>query len=134
MIQSRCLSCGGDYILGHQGWSCTCGASGSGDGAGHKCYDFDKSYRQLCEKEIEIHDKKKAAYTGGGDPLANYQAAADFAGIHVALVMLSRMQEKMYRLKLVAEGAVSNDGDTVEDACLDISVIAKLLAIELSQT
>lgn len=91
--------------------------------------NFDELYDKLLEDEKRLHDAKRNDYTGGGDPLANYKAAATAVDIEVWRVLLSRMQEKMYRLKVLLGGTRRQVAESIVDTCLDISVIAKLVAV-----
>lgn len=91
---------------------------------------FDELYDKLLEEEKRLHDAKRNDYTGGGDPLANYKDSAASIDVPVWKVLLSRMREKEYRLKVLLGGTerkVANE--TVLDTCLDIGIIAKLIAV-----
>lgn len=91
--------------------------------------NFDELYDKLLEDEKRLHDAKRNDYTGSGDPLANYRAAAASVDIEVWKVLLSRMQEKMYRLKVLLGGTKQQVAESIADTCLDVSVIAKLVAV-----
>lgn len=104
--------------------------------------NFDAAWEELVKREQAIHDAKRAAYTGEGDPLANYRNASAIAAV-VAIgtpvnyagglpAMTVRLQEKLYRLALAVHRMSFGQeaGESFEDTCIDIAVIAKLCAIE----
>lgn len=96
---------------------------------------FDELYDRLLADEKRLHDAKRNDYTGGADPLANYRAAADAVGLQPWQVMLSRLYEKAYRLKVLMGGTEQMVRDeTIRDTCLDISVLSKLLVLLWEQS
>ena len=94
--------------------------------------DFDAIWDSLVGREKSLHDRKKNDYTGDRDPLYNYATAAKIMGVSTEVAMLGRLMEKLTRLQvLLTDGKQSRVVDeSIEDTCLDISVIAKLIAVE----
>lgn len=108
--------------------------------------DFDAVWERLTRQERDTHDVKRTSYTGRLDPLANYRItsailalwldaagfpdAAEFVRSRRGLAaMLTRLAEKLQRF-LVLTASDDDYGEPVEDAAIDQSVIAKLVAIE----
>lgn len=94
--------------------------------------DFDAAFDALLDRERTIHDAKRNDYTGGLDPLYNYRKSAEVMGISCALGMVGRLQEKVTRLSvLLRDGAERKvEDEKIADTCIDIAIIAKLIAIE----
>lgn len=91
---------------------------------------FDERWAAIVQLEDEVHTAKKNDYTGGKDPLANYRAAAALVGLTVEMGMLMRMMEKVQRLSVLLGGTERQVMDeTLTDTCIDIAVLAKLIAI-----
>ena len=92
--------------------------------------NFNRRFEELLDRERAIHDAKRNDYTGGQDPLANYRFASALVGLPVELGMLQRVGEKVYRLSVLLCGQEQQVKDeTIIDTCLDIAIIAKLIAI-----
>lgn len=83
----------------------------------------------IAAKKRILQQAKRNDYVGDRpDPLANYQATADFLGTTVELVLLGRAFEKMQRVKVLLSGTKAQVSDeTIEDTLLDISIIAELI-------
>lgn len=81
----------------------------------------------------ELHDRKKADYTGGKHPLANYKNAGESIGVTTVQAMFSRMNEKVFRAKeLLASGAAPQVLDeSLGDTFRDIAIISILIGIAL---
>lgn len=91
---------------------------------------FEQRFKQLIEREQAIHDAKRNDYTGGQDPLANYRFSSSLVGLTVEQAMLQRIGEKVYRLSVLLGGQKQQVNDeSILDTCLDIAIIAKLIAI-----
>ena len=101
------------------------------------------------KEEKKIHDSKRLRYTGGRDPLENYVKSSDIMAIagagrtdRGALVsMLGRLSEKVNRIATMCgqdDFIQENQGTDTDDedfrqTCQDISIIAKLCAIETAR-
>ena len=83
-----------------------------------------------------IMQRKNSDYTGGEnatDALANFKASA-VMGIHPAMGLLLRVQDKMKRIQsFVADGKLRVTGESVQDACDDILNYAILCAALLQE-
>lgn len=94
---------------------------------------FNELWKQWTKAEDAIHNAKRNDYTGGKDPLSNYQRSAEIIGVTTAQVMLSRTQEKLTRLGNLLGGTEQQVVDeSIIDSCLDISIIMKLIASEVT--
>ena len=69
-----------------------------------------------------LQARKREAYAGV-DPFENYRSSAAFAGVPTPRLMLSRVQEKLTRIKNIEAKGLPVDYD---DDLLDISIITGL--------
>ncbi len=85
-------------------------------------------HMDLCQKARDIMVAKNHDYRGGtGDPFANFRGSTTF-GIHPAVGILLRMQDKQMRIKtFVEKNALMVKGEGIDDAILDIINYAVLL-------
>ena len=99
---------------------------------------FDRRFEELLKEVRDLHARKRHDYTGGGDPLANYRATAEFAckvlgitDVSPSHIMLLRMIEKAQRLLVLLHVPSHEraDSETLTDTCKDIAIIALLVAI-----
>ena len=92
------------------------------------------SWEALYERLAHIRRTKQNDYTGGQlDDMANYRNAAEFVDMPMGKLLLARMQEKMYRLKMFLGGTERKVSDeTFTDTCVDIANLALLLGKEYS--
>lgn len=81
----------------------------------------------------KLHDAKKADYTGGKHPLANYKNAGESIGVSAGQAMFSRLNEKVFRAKeLLASGTAPQvTNESLADTFRDIAIISILIKIWL---
>ena len=113
--------------------------------------EFEERYAWLLDRLVEIHAAKRQRYTGGLDPLANYQetsrelsrllqvsfpeAAAFIVSRGALSAMLTRLREKFQRiLVMTSQEDFLDPGqggeETITDTYLDIAIISLLCEIE----
>ena len=105
-------------------------------GAGHVCAEPESRFEQLLAQMKELHDKKKADYTGtSGDLIWNYRSSAKLAGITTAQGMFARLCEKVIRISSVLSngGATQVTDETITDTYFDLAVISLLSIIEAEE-
>lgn len=83
-------------------------------------------FHTLLDTLKALHDAKRADYTGGGHPLANYAAAANSIGITTEQSMLLRMHEKMFRISSLLKSNAAPRNESITDSYMDIANIALL--------
>jgi hypothetical protein len=104
---------------------------------------FEAKFREYAGREAALHNAKRNDYTGGKDPLFNYHTVAqlmnDLCGpiksYEARHTMFARLLEKIVRLGVLTmtdtERRVADE--TIDDTVLDISILAKLIGIEVGQ-
>jgi len=111
--------------------------------------EFARYWEDLVREEKEIHDSKRHRYTGGRDPLENYVKSSDIMAIagagrtdRGALVsMIGRLSEKVNRIATMCgqddfiqeDQGTDTDDEDFRQTCQDISIIAKLCAIDAAR-
>ena len=99
---------------------------------------WSSNFASLLTRIQELHNRKKADYTGGKSPLYNYEQAARVCLTTTHRIMLARVQEKVTRLENLL--AVTNAGvdakprvkdERIEDTLMDIANIALLILNDL---
>lgn len=92
----------------------------------------DPRFHALLKQLGELHDRKQQDYGTSDDPFANYRAAEDI-GIPAWKNAFMRGIEKVNRIKaFIRNGKLANEG--VEDAFMDLAVIAMIALIEFRET
>lgn len=78
-------------------------------------------HHSLCKEASDLMEKKNHDYTSGsGDPFANFRGS-EYLGIHPAVGVMLRMQDKMQRVKtFVEKGELKVKGESVKDAAIDL--------------
>ena len=93
-------------------------------------------FEQLLAQMKELHDKKKADYTGtSGDILHNYRTSAKLAGITTFQAAFSRICEKVVRISSILEqnGKHQVEDEPIEQTLLDIAIGSLLCIIEVEE-
>ena len=95
---------------------------------------------KLAYEEIELHNRKNADYTQGGDPLGNFNRVADILMPYdldmslpecvAAVYMLKQLDAALWMIAQDYEGSVENVATRLQD----VSVYAKLMSILHDQT
>lgn len=84
--------------------------------------DVTTPFMQVVDEIVAMHKKKSQDYGRSNDPFANVRASEDF-GIAGWVGTAIRMNDKMRRLQIAAQGAeLANE--SVEDSFLDLAVYA----------
>ena len=93
--------------------------------------DATDPFNVIVEKIKELHNKKRADYTGGKHILYNYKTAANFVGLDTYKLILTRIIEKCLRLSVIHEngGTYQVEDEKPDDTSRDIAVLAILLEI-----
>ena len=88
-------------------------------------------FEEILYEITQLHNKKRADYTGGQDILYNYETAAGLAGIDTYLLILTRMIEKCLRLSIIHKngGTYKVEDEKPDDTSRDIAVLAVMLEI-----
>lgn len=92
--------------------------------------EFLKYQENFFDKVVQTGKKKQADYTGVDDnPFANFSEVQNCGGATPEQGFLFRMNDKMRRLdSFVRKGVLEVEGETMEDACLDLAGYASLFA------
>lgn len=89
-------------------------------------------FREELESIYELHAAKRADYTAGHHPLANYRFAGEMLGLGARDAMFMRLCEKVYRLRsLRLNGGAAAGMDSATDTYRDIAVIAVLSLLNM---
>lgn len=90
-------------------------------------------FREELESIYELHAAKRADYTAGQHPLANYRFAGEMLGIGTRDAMFMRMCEKVFRLRSLRlqRNPPLRGMDSVEDSYRDIAVISVLSLLNM---
>lgn len=93
-------------------------------------FTFEAAWENFIQRMNEVHNAKRADYTGGNaDPLYNYSRAAEAMGVTTKQAMVGRLQEKVTRLAMLTKpGKEAQVEESIADTCLDVAIIAALIA------
>ena len=99
----------------------------------HKLFPRDSNYVDATLKELELHEKKAAAYAAAGDPLGNFDRVSGIFNLYSNLDLSDR---RVYLLSMLlkhldailANLAAGIDLPDFQERALDISVYAKILS------
>ena len=88
-------------------------------------------FRAILSQMAELHDKKKSDYTGGEHPLANYKNSGESIGVSALKSMFSRLNEKVYRLRVLHKSDSAPQNESVTDSYMDIAILSILSILAL---
>jgi len=89
-------------------------------------------FRALVDRVCDLHDKKKADYTGGEHPLANYANSGESIGVSAVASMFSRLNEKVFRLKQLHKSGAAPKNESVIDSYMDVAILSLLSILALT--
>lgn len=88
-------------------------------------------FRAVLARWAELHDKKKADYTGGEHPLANYINSAESIGVTPVQAMFSRLSEKWFRAKVLLSSGAAPQNESLADTFTDIGILSVLIQLAM---
>lgn len=88
-------------------------------------------FRAVLARWAELHDKKKADYTGGEHPLANYINSAESIGVTPVQAMFSRLSEKWFRAKVLLSSGADPQNESLADTFTDIGILCVLIQLAM---
>lgn len=94
------------------------------------------AFTQELDAIKSLHDAKKADYTGGQHPLANYAFSAHMVGLAPHVGMFQRLCEKVFRLHslIMSDSDPQVKDESFTDTLQDIAIIAILMRLALGDS